>query len=184
MVDDAAMDVGVGDQSLLADLRPSRFELRFDEHDGVTVWPEERRHPWEDPRERDERDIDRDEIDLTEISWEHHRLETPCVDPFERHDTSILPELPRQLTATDVESRDAARTALQECIGKASGRRADVERRPPVDDDAERVKGMRQLDPATTHVRVVGRNQGHAGIGCDRSSGLRGDDVVHAHLAG
>ena len=54
---------GIPDDSPLADLFASRFELWLDERDDITPRREQRRKRRQDVAQRDERDIDRDDIE-------------------------------------------------------------------------------------------------------------------------
>jgi hypothetical protein len=46
---------------------------------------------------------------------------------FAHLDARVLPDLPRELPVPDVERDDARRAALQQAVGEAAGRSADVE---------------------------------------------------------
>ena len=56
---------------------------------------------------------------------------------------------------TDVERDHAARAALEEHVGEAARRGADVERLATVDGDAEGVERVRELDSAAADIRMV-----------------------------
>ena len=76
---------------------------------------------------------------------------------------------------TDVEGDHANGAALQQHVGEAAGRCADVERLAAVDRDAERVERVRQFDAAAADVRVVGLFERNLCISRDRRAGfLRG----------
>ena len=58
------------------------------------------------------------------------------VDAFADDDARIGAQPPVELAAADVERDDAGGAALQQDVGEAAGRRADVERAAPVRIDA------------------------------------------------
>ena len=70
------------------------------------------------------------------------------VDPFADEDARVGAQPPIELAVADVERDDAGRAALEQHVGEAAGRRADVERAAPVRVDAERVERVRELDAA------------------------------------
>ncbi len=55
------------------------------------------------------------------------RTQMPGVGAFDHRDARIAADLPVQLRVPDVQGNDMARAALQEHIGEAAGRGADVE---------------------------------------------------------
>ena len=74
--------------------------------------------------------------------------------------------------------------ALEQHVGEAARRRADVEGAPPGDVDAEGVERARQLDAAAADVRVIRGGQLDAGVDGDRRAGFRDDLAVDRHLSG
>ena len=50
------------------------------------------------------------------------------VGALDHRHARVLPQLPVQLPVADVQGDDVARAALQQHVGEAAGRRADVER--------------------------------------------------------
>ena len=57
-------------------------------------------------------------------------VSVPRVDAFEDDDARVAAQPPVELAVADVERDDACGAALQQDVGEAAGRRADVERRP------------------------------------------------------
>ena len=61
-----------------------------------------------------------------------------------------------ELTSTHIESIDTARSALQQAIGEAPGRRSDIKAHAPGGVHAEGVEGPGQLLPSPRHVLRAG----------------------------
>ena len=101
--------------------------------------------------ERDERHVERDQADRL---WEGVRGQGPGVRPFHGDDPRILAQGFGELGAPDVEGVDALGAALQQDIGKATGRRTDVEADAAARVDLERIEGSGKLVAATRDVRV------------------------------
>ncbi len=74
------------------------------------------------------------------------------VRPFHRHDARIAAERLGQLAAADIEGVDAGGAALQQDVGEAAGRGADIERDQPPRIDLERVERGRQLVTAAADI--------------------------------
>ena len=83
------------------------------------------------------------------------RLERARVRALDDDHAWIIAQTPVELTVTDVEGNDSGRAALQEHVGKAAGRGADVERLATVHRDAKRIECVRQLDSAATDIGMV-----------------------------
>ncbi len=103
------------------------------------------------------------------------------VDAFAHDDARVVAQPPIELSVADVERDDARRAALQQDVGEAAGRGADVECQPAGDDDPEHVERVGELDAAAPHVRVIGRHQLDARVRRDRGARLRRDLSVHGH---
>ena len=84
-------------------------------------------------------------------------------------------------TSSATTSRGAA---LEQDVGEAAGRRADVERPPAGHRDAERVERVRELDAAAPDVRMVRRERARRARRSDGGAGLRDDLAVDGHLSG
>ena len=173
----------VGHQPALADLGAPRLELRLDEHDDVRLRGQQRPHRRQHQLRRDERDVDGHDVHLPERRRQHPALEPARIDALQHGHARILAQLPRELAVADVDRRDPRRAALDEHVGEAAGRGADVQRGAPADGDAERVERVGQLDAAAPGVRVVGGRRRHVRRGRHRRARLRDDDPVDAHLA-
>ena len=125
----------------------------------ATIWPpagERRRDRAEDLGQRDEGDVDRDERDRLGKAVGR---QLPGVGLLHRHDPCVSAKRLGELTATDVDGVDAARTALQEHVGEAASRGSDVEADLTGWIDPERVERGRELVAAAADV-WVGRLDG------------------------
>ena len=119
----------VADDAAFADLGAARLELRFHERDDVGAGAEQRRHDRQDVAERDERDVDRDDVERRAVAGQIAARERARVDALDHVDARIAADLPVELAVADVERDDARGAALQQHVGEAAGRGADVERR-------------------------------------------------------
>ena len=86
------------------------------------------------------------------------------IDVFENHHARVVAQPPVELSVPDVEGDDLPRAALQQHVGEAASRRADVERVPAGDVDAERLERVGQLQAAAADIRMIRRRQGDLGI--------------------
>ena len=74
---------------------------------------------------------------------------------FVDRDARIGAQPPVELSASDVERDHVSGAALQQDVGEAAGRGADVERTLAGRIDAEGVERVRQLDAAAADVRMI-----------------------------
>ena len=166
-LEDLAVDRRVADDAMV---RPAAagLELRLDQRDDVAgrCRAERGSDRPEDERKRDERDVDRGDGDRL---GKGRRGERACVGPLHRDDPGILPERLGQLAPTDIEGVDADGAALEEDVGEAPGRGADIERDHPARVDLERIQRRRQLVATATD---IGLRFGHA------DGRVRGDHVA------
>src|SRR5579863_5170818 len=88
-----------------------------------------------------------------------------------------------QLTAADIDRIDALCAALEENLGEATRRGADIETDPVGDVDAKMVERGHELDAAARYERMRGLGIDD-GAGGDRIRGLADDDAVRADAAG
>ena len=68
--------------------------------------------------------------------------------PEARSRTLIIAQLPRKLVRAAVDRVDPRRTAAEQHVGEAAGRRADIDRHRTGNVPAKMVQAMRQLDAA------------------------------------
>src|SRR5215210_752466 len=129
-------------------IRAPRLELRLDEHERS---PRGRR----EPQRRREREPDRDERDVArhELRRERELRHVPGVDALEHRHARVLAQPRVQLAVPDVEGDHPRRPSLEQDVGEAAGRRADVECVNAGDVDPERVERVRQLVAGARDVR-------------------------------
>ena len=146
-----AVDGRVADDALLRSALAG-LELGLHEGDympgvGQGVWD-----GGEDLVERDERDVDDREVDGV---GQGRGGQGARVGPLERGDAGIATQGLGELSATHVESVDVARAALQQDVGEAARRGADIQRGHAARIDPERVEGRRELVAAPADVRLA-----------------------------
>ena len=90
------------------------------------------------------------------------------IEVLDDDDARVVADLPVELPVTDVQRDDARGAALEQDVGEAASRRADVERLASGDVDAEGVERVRQLEPAAADIGMVGRDERDVGVGVDR----------------
>ena len=100
-------------------------------------------------------------------------VERARVDAFADEDARIAAKPPVQLIAADIDRDDVSGAALQQHVGEASCRCADVERRAPGDLDGEGVERVRELHAASTDIRVIGLRRARRALLCDRAPALK-----------
>ena len=118
------MDGRVADDAVVGPAL-ARLELRLDQRDDRAARRERRRDRGEDLVERDERDVDRSRARPAPAA--SSRVSAPGVGALHRDDARVAAERLGELAAAHVESVDAGRAALQQDVGEAAGRGADVE---------------------------------------------------------
>ena len=122
LAQDARADRRVADDAALADVGAARFELRLDEHDCLPAGRRERERRRQRGAHGDERDVAHDEL-----RRERQLCERACVRPLEHDDPRVVPQARMELPVADVDGDHARRAALEQHVGEAAGRRADVE---------------------------------------------------------
>ena len=86
------------------------------------------------------------------------------VHPLMHDDARVLPQLPGELSAPDIDRVHPRRAPCQQHIGKAPGRGTDVKRDKPGRIEREMVERMRELEAAARHPGVVAAGDGQLGI--------------------
>ena len=119
---------------------PTRLELRLDEHERLPAGRRERERGRQTRVAGDERDVARDEL-----GRERQRVEVARVRRARarRRGSSAQPRV--ELAVADVERDHPRRAALQQAVGEAAGRGAEVETVASRRIDAERVERVREL---------------------------------------
>src|SRR6476646_1211616 len=171
---DAPAHLRVSVDAALPHLGAAGLELRLHEHDRLPpgrTQPEDR---WEREPHRDERDVADGEL-----RSERELGQGAGVRPLEDGDPRIAAQARVELAVADVDGNHARGTALQQDVGKATGRGADVDAVEARRIHAERVEAVRELLAATRDVRgrPVDRQ---LGVLVDLVAGL----VVPAHEPG
>ena len=108
----------------------------------------------------------------------------PRVEVLDDDHAFVIPQLPVQLTVADVERHDAHGAALQQHVGEAARRCADVQALASADLDVKRIERMRELEAAATGIRVIRRQERDGRLIVDRSAGLGGGSIVDGDLSG
>src|SRR5204863_407937 len=82
----------------------------------------------------------------------HLRTEHARVRPLEYGDARVLAQAPGELPVADVDREHPPGATLEETVGEAAGRRADVYRDATADVDAERIERAGELLAAAAHI--------------------------------
>ena len=141
----APVHLGVAHDTALADVGPAGLELRLDEDERAPAGRragERRRQRLGEP---DERDVAGDE---RRSERQVLRTHAPDVRPLEHGHARVGAKLRMELTVPDVESADTGGACLQETVGEAARRGADVEAVLAGDVDAESLERAGELLPA------------------------------------
>ena len=70
-------------------------------------------------------------------------------------DPWVLPQLPRELPVTDIDGVNPSNAAIEQHVGKAASRSADIERNHSLDRDSEVVERVGELNAAARHPGVI-----------------------------
>ena len=139
----------------------ARFELRFHQRDDVGARSQQRRDNRQDLAQRDERHVDRHDVDRSREVGERQMARVEVLDD---DDARVVAQPPVELPVADVERDDARRAALQQHVGEAAGRGADVERLAPRTAMLKCVERVRELEAAAADVRMVRRDERDLGL--------------------
>ena len=82
------------------------------------------------------------------LEGQRGRAQLARVDALERRHPLVLAQRPVELSAADVDRGDPGGAALEQAVGEAAGRGADVEAVEAADVDPEGVEGGVELEPA------------------------------------
>ena len=153
------------------------LELRLDERDDVAAIAQLCERWRKRETQRDERDVGDHEIHGL---FDGHTLAR--VHALVDDDARVLAQAPIELALPDVDGVHARGSALQQHIGEATGRRADVDGDLSGHVEAERVEGTGQL--VTTARDVLGTGvDGELGVFRDRRRRPVGATSVNTHRA-
>ena len=145
---------------------------------------DERRDDRKNLSKRDERDVDRDDVEAPRVGGQHLGRQRSGVGFLEDDHSWIGAQPPVELPMTDVERDDAGRAVAEQHIGESPGRGADVECQAAFDGDAEGAERVFELEPAPADVRMIGFDERDRRVHADRCACLAGGLTVDAHLAG
>ena len=138
----------IPDNAAFSDLLLFELKLRFDEADDVPIRFEHLKDWPEDEGQRNERNIDDNEIDgLRQIG----RREVADVKALSRDDPFVAAQFPRELVRSDIIGIDFRGTALEDTIGEAASRGPGIEDDFPVDIESKLIEGFLDLKAASTH---------------------------------
>src|SRR6476659_682735 len=152
----APPDVRVADDAA-GSLGATRLELRLHEHDRLPPRRGQREPGPQRLAHADERDVADDEL-----RRERQLRRLPHVRSLQHRHTRVGADARMQLPVADVERDHARGAALQQHVGEAAGRRADVESITSGDVDLERVERVVELLAAA---RDKARRLGHGQLG-------------------
>lgn len=160
-LEDLQMDKAVPDDTALSHPLAASLKLRLDQGDQIPLLMSNRTKRWQDQAKRNERDIDRDQINpLTDIL----QGEVAGIEAFVHHHTTVVPEPPVELPLAYVHAVDALGTVLKETIGEAAGGTANVQTEPPRGINTKGGEGPFQFLPAAADVGQ-GRHHLDDGLG-------------------
>ena len=162
------------------EIAPAEFELRLDEADQPRPLCGELEHMRQHQALRNEAHVQDDRL---RMFTEHLSCKGAGVDAFERTDAGIRGEARIELSVPDVKGDDLRRAARKQDIGKASGRRADVEADKARRIEGEGVERGGELDPASRRPGV-GRRGFDRRISRDLLRGFLERDAANGHQPG
>jgi hypothetical protein len=114
--------------------------------------------------------------------WQIAGRDRTRVGPLEHRHAVIGAQLPGQLAVGHVDAGHLGGTALQQAVGEAARRSADVQATPPLDGHRQLLQGVLELDPAARHEPAATRDR-HPRVGGDQPPGLLGELLADPHLA-
>jgi len=178
LVDGFFAGFGVADDSSLADVLATYFELGLDEDDGGSL-------PWrfggaeggddcgEDEGRGDEGDVHGEEGRRGCVGGEEFAFgEEAGVGSFAEGDARIVAEFLGDLAVAGVDCQDGFCAALQHAIGEASGGGSYVEACEVGKGDVPMGEGVLEFEASSGDVFEIGAKQADDGVGRDGSAGL------------
>src|SRR5947209_7968172 len=147
LADHPCADRFVAHDAALADIGAARLELRFDQHHRLPGGRRELQRGRQGDPHGDERDVADDELRCERQLGDRAR-----VRPLEHRDAPVAAQARVELPVADVDRDHARGAALEEHVGEASRRRADVEAVEARRVDPERVERVGELLPAARDV--------------------------------
>src|SRR5688572_18909659 len=149
---DALVDGRVADHSAFADLVAIRLELRLDQRNQPASRPGKCERRVEHLGERNEAGVADDQVDrlADDVGGQ-----VAGVGLLVDDDAQVLAQLPGELVGADVDREHLHRPALEQYVGEAAGRGADVERHRARHVPAEMIERMSELDAAARDPGMV-----------------------------
>ncbi len=161
-------------------LRPAGLELRLHQGEHHPIRPHQAGKPWEDEAQRDEGNVDGDEIYFLPDVLE---AKITGVEPLLHHHPRIVPELPVQKAAAHVHGVDLSSPVLEETIGEPPSGCADIQANLSRGIDPEGLERGRQFFPAPGDI-ARGREELNMRRRGNRRTGLVHKNPVHPDLPG
>ena len=163
------MDRRIAHHPALADLVAPRLELRLDQRQQPPAGLHEAERHRQHLGQCDEAGVTHHQVDrLGDMGG----LQQPRAQLFMDDHPWVLSQLPRQLVGAAVDRIDPRRAARQQHIGKAPGRRPDIDRHRTTHVPAEMVEAMRQLDSAARHPGMIASAHVERRVGRQLLAGL------------
>jgi uncharacterized protein DUF998 len=175
--DSSRASLRIAHDAAFADRITSRLKLRFHKGDEIARVAKLRQGGRQGETQRDERDVRNHEVDRL---LDGHGV--PRISALVHDDPRILPESPIKLSLPHVDRVNPERAPLQQHVGEAAGRRADVDGNLPGHVEAEGVERSRELVAAPRYVLRTGVD-GEFGIQGDGRRRPVGSAAVDTHRA-
>src|ERR1700737_4300326 len=178
LAEDPAMLFSIAHDASLPHRALPNLELRLDQRHHLARWAEQLADARQHEPQGDEGDVDHGQV-----CGDWQSVQMADVDPLQDGDPWVLAKTPGQLPVADVDSDHARGAPLQQEVGKAPGRRSDVEADPSRRVDAEGIEGGRELVAPPTDIGLDAI-QVDADGGIDHLVRAVGHRSRHAHQAG
>jgi hypothetical protein len=151
------MDGGVGDDAAaFVGLGFARLKLGFDQRNDSSGCAEQCNRDRKYLTQRNKGAIDHREFERGKWLWKRGGRQVPGVGPFHHDDARIMAQLPGKLAMSDINGINLPRAVLQETIGKAAGRCAEVQCCQAGDIKFEMLQRMFQFETAATDIPFAG----------------------------
>ncbi len=140
VAEDPPVHLGVADDAAVRHVGLPGLELRLHEHEGVPAGLEQPQHGRNGDPDADEGDV-ADE----QVGRERQLGERAGVRPLEHGHARVVPELRVELPVADVDRGDARRPVLEEAVGEAARRGAEVDGGASLDPDVDELERVGEL---------------------------------------
>ncbi len=188
--DSHLLRLGIAHDAAFANLLAARLELRFhQDHKLKTIARRVGLHTAQHGREnecsRDEGNIHGDKADrLLPQRWISPNLlrrKVASVGFFQQPDAGIAAQSRIHLSVTGVHCDYFSRATLEKAVGETAGGSANVHAGPAAHVDLPMLQRARQLEPSTTHKRLLVAQDAELGVCFDVGSGLFDLLLIHQH---